>query len=109
MKKRTLLDRIRDAIRAFRGKQIGSVTFGIDVKRCSECERNSEVLYLCDGRACGGTCPNPDCHHTNDICHAKNFEYNPHGRTAYWELDNTDYTPNIANVNDLVDEEGNAV
>lgn len=88
MKKRTLIDRIRDAIRAFRGKQIGSIQFGIDVKRCSECEMNSDnkVLYLCDEEACGGICPNLDCKHTTDIRHAKNFKY-MFASGAFWEID----------------------
>ena len=33
-----------------------------------------DIFYVCDGFACGpGGCPNPECHHTNDIRHAKNF------------------------------------
>lgn len=31
------------------------------------------TLYLCDGKACGDECPNPECKHTTDINHAKNF------------------------------------
>ncbi len=31
------------------------------------------VAYLCDGKACKA-CYNPDCHHTFDIRHARNFE-----------------------------------
>ena len=50
IKKRTLFDKCRDAYRAFCGKQIGSLTFGIDVKKCSECDYNSmspsDVLYV---------------------------------------------------------------
>jgi len=30
------------------------------------------ILYICDRRACEHC--NPDCHHTSDIKHAKNFE-----------------------------------
>lgn len=30
----------------------------------------ASVLYLCDGRACGDTCPNELCHHTNKPEHA---------------------------------------
>lgn len=33
------------------------------------------VLFLCDRKACGDTCPNPDCSHTGDITHAKNFDW----------------------------------
>ena len=33
----SLRDRVKAAIRAFRGQPIGSLCFGIEVKRCSEC------------------------------------------------------------------------
>ena len=33
----SLRDRVKAAIRAFRGQPIGSLYFGIEVKRCSEC------------------------------------------------------------------------
>ena len=75
IKKRTLFDKCRDAYRAFCGKQLGSLTFGIDVKKCHECEyrRETNILYLCDQRACQD-CTYPDCEYTTDIHHAKNFE-----------------------------------
>ena len=77
IKKRTLIERIRDAIRAFRGKQIGSVTFGVDVKRCSECDQT-----LC--KKCS-----PECKHTTDIRHAKNFVGcpGPQNSIYYEEID----------------------
>lgn len=28
------------------------------------------ILYLCDKKACGETCPNEDCHHTAKVAHA---------------------------------------
>lgn len=31
------------------------------------------ILYECDRRACHNKC-NPECHHTFNIAHAKNFE-----------------------------------
>ena len=34
------------------------------------------AIYLCDRKACV-QCDNPDCHHTDDIRHAKNFELVP--------------------------------
>lgn len=101
LKKRTLIDRIRDAIKAFRGKSIGSIQFGIDVKRCSDCDRGADVLYLCDQKRCI-KCHYPECKHTNDIRHAKNFEKQG---GYFWEVED----PHIIKVNDLVDEEGNAV
>ena len=38
----TLMDRIKNAIRAFRGKPIQSISLGIDVKRCDECEHKAD-------------------------------------------------------------------
>lgn len=35
------------------------------------------VLYLCDGKACGETCPNEDCHHTNKYAHALHKDADP--------------------------------
>lgn len=32
-----------------------------------------EIVYLCDGEACGGNCAT-ECHHTHLIDHAINFE-----------------------------------
>lgn len=73
---RTFKDRIRDAIRAFKGSQIGSLTFGVEVKRCDGCEYKMEseprILYECDLEKCE-ICNYPDCRYTNDILHAKNF------------------------------------
>lgn len=78
----TIRQRFRDAINAFRGKKIGSVQFGIEVKKCSEC-RNPIVFYLCDGNACDGACTT-SCKHTTDIRHAKNFKHGLDGE-SWWE------------------------
>lgn len=80
VKKRTLIDKFRDAYRAFRGKQIGSLTFGVDVRKCYECEykHQDRILYLCDREACKN-CSYPMCKHTTDIRHAKNFEHSEFG------------------------------
>lgn len=40
----TLKDRIRNAIKAFKGKEIGSIQFGVDVKRCDECEHKNSLI-----------------------------------------------------------------
>ena len=54
------------------------LTFGVTVKKCSECERNQDkavhVLYLCDQKQCEN-CSYPLCRHTTDVTHAKNFHY----------------------------------
>ena len=46
-------------------------------RRLEEISNNptGNVLYICDGRQCGDVCPNPFCELTNDIRHARNFEY----------------------------------
>ena len=56
LKKLSLRERFRDAVNAFRGRKIGSIHLGIDVKRCSECEyRNDdireELLVIAGARA----------------------------------------------------------
>ena len=33
----------------------------------------ADVLYLCDGKSCGDTCPVVKCKHTSDIAHARNL------------------------------------
>lgn len=45
----------------------------------------SETLYICDRKACGDRCPNPDCRHTSNPNHARHFERDTYGN--YWELD----------------------
>lgn len=45
VKPTTLGDRIRAAIRAFKGQPIGQLTFGVDIKKCSECEYKSLVNW----------------------------------------------------------------
>lgn len=44
IRKKTFTDRVRDAIRAFKGTPVGSLEFGIEVKRCSECHYRSNFL-----------------------------------------------------------------
>ena len=44
IKKLTLRERIQNAIKAFKGSQIGSLQLGVDVKRCDQCEyKNNEL------------------------------------------------------------------
>jgi hypothetical protein len=47
VKKTTLLSRFRAAIKAFRGKPIGHLYYGLELKKCSECEyrNNSSKLW----------------------------------------------------------------
>lgn len=45
---------------------------------------DQKVIYVCDRKACNGTCPNPDCYHTLDIKHAVNFETKIVGNTMYF-------------------------
>lgn len=61
VKKTTLWDRLRNAARAFKGKPVGSISFGLEVKRCSECERGN-----CEGCVYKGEFERlmnlPNCH-----------------------------------------------
>lgn len=43
----------------------------------------ADVLYLCDGKSCGDTCPGVECKHTSDIAHARNFIKGDYD--SYWE------------------------
>ena len=63
IKKLTLRDRIKDAINAFRGRKIGSLHFGVDLKRCDECEYKNndireELLVIAGARAAYMECSN---------------------------------------------------
>lgn len=42
VKKTTLIDRIRAAIKAFRGKPIGHLYYGLEIKECSKCKYRNE-------------------------------------------------------------------
>ena len=36
--------------------------------------KKKKIAYICDKKACGATCPNPDlCNHTLDIHHSLNY------------------------------------
>ena len=43
----------------------------------SEMEKRPDVVFICDRRACSKC--NPECHLTDDIRHAKNFQVGPNG------------------------------
>lgn len=47
-----------------------------DVCTIQDCQVKNRVrvAYVCDRRYCSEGCNNTDCHHTEDIHHAKNFE-----------------------------------
>lgn len=50
--------------------------------------KEPDILYRCDGKACGEVCPNPECKHTKDINHAVNFKrYDDSQGTYFVELD----------------------
>ena len=42
IKKMNFTDRLRNAIRAFKGKPISTLYLGMDVKRCDQCEYKAE-------------------------------------------------------------------
>lgn len=60
-------------------------------------EKTEDVLYLCDGKRCGDSCPSTECKHTSDISHAINFVKNEHD--SYWEKRNEQ---NCAEMSQLV-------
>ena len=41
VKKTTLVERFKRAINAFKGNPVGNLYFGIDVKRCDQCEHKN--------------------------------------------------------------------
>ncbi len=49
-------------------------------------EKVEDILYFCDGKQCGETCPSTECKHTSDISHAKNFIKGDYD--SYWEKEN---------------------
>lgn len=51
-------------------------------------DEKPDVVYICDGKACGNECSHPVCHLTNDIKHAKNFMYV--GDNKYVEMTDDD-------------------
>ena len=51
----------------------------------------TDVLYLCDGKSCGDTCPGVECKHTSDITHAKNFVKGDYD--SYWEKEKMMWRP----------------
>lgn len=50
-KKTTLIDRLRAAIKAFRGKPIGYITYGLEIKECRNCEYRNGCGAKTDGGA----------------------------------------------------------
>ena len=94
IKKLTFMDRICNAIKAFKGKPIGSVTYGLEITECKNCDKLSRnILYYCDKEACGDECPNPECYLTTDIRHAFNFHEAPLNSGLYIE----NFVPEVTN------------
>lgn len=48
LKKRGLIDKLRDAVRAFNGVPVGSIVFGMEIKRCDECTHYRNDTFLRD-------------------------------------------------------------
>ena len=38
IKKTTLVDRVKRSVEAFKGNPVGNLYFGVDIKRCDQCE-----------------------------------------------------------------------
>lgn len=88
----SLTSRLKSAYNAFFGRPVGSLRFGVELHKCAECDKKKPenlVFYICDRKACD-PCGNPDCKHTLNIKHAKNFKSNEelgmnNGFHDYWE------------------------
>lgn len=82
----TISDRLRAAWKAFKGNKVGSLHFGLELKRCDQCDKvnNPDILYLCDGKQCPDGCSNSWCKHTTDINHAINFKRYEGDRGSYF-------------------------
>lgn len=39
----TIVDRFKNAVRAFKGSPIGSLTYGVDIKLCDQCEYKGDA------------------------------------------------------------------
>lgn len=103
VKKTTIWDRIRGAIKGFKCTPFDALHLGMEIHRCDQCEHKhpnppeTMVFYICDRKACD-SCDNPMCKHTNKVEHAKNFKSNAelgkrNGYSDYWEVEQS--APNI--------------
>lgn len=76
IKKAPLWDRFKEAVRAFKGQPVGSITYGIEVKRCADCAKDTEK----DCQHCGYKYHServsslPNC---NDCAKKRDCEYLP--------------------------------
>ena len=73
LKKKDIDQRVRDAWRALTGKPKNSISFGLEIKRCSECDRG-----VCD--ACGYKVHSEgvsNLHDCNDCGKKSRCEYEP--------------------------------
>ena len=46
IKQTTLMNRLKNAVRAFRGRPIQSLTLGLDIKRCDQCDYKSDAPII---------------------------------------------------------------
>lgn len=65
-------------------------------------EKEFKVIYLCDRKQCK-QCSYPNCKHTTDIKHAKNFNIE-YLTENYFEKENEDLTNEIKEVKKLLQE-----
>ena len=73
VKKQTFLDRVKAGWRAFNRRPVGQITYGLEIKRCSDCERGD--CETCDYRIhSNGVSGLPDC---NDCAKRGKCEYEP--------------------------------
>lgn len=72
LKKTTFTDRIRNAWRSLRGEPVRSISFGLEVKNCRECDRG-DCKQCCYKHEFERLMNLPNCNdcHLNDTCGAR--------------------------------------
>lgn len=68
----------------------------------------NQVAYICDGKACT-RCDNPDCKHTVDIRHARNFERGAENKYAEKERDYQKFADEVIEMLNMYCDDGNEI
>lgn len=67
-----------------------------------------QVAYICDGKACT-SCDGPDCHHTVDIRHARNFECATENKYVEKETDYQKVVDEVLDMLNMYCDDGNEI
>ena len=74
--KTTLLDRFRRAAEAFRGKPYSSLEFGLNIKRCDQCEKE-DVIHCAECTYYRGTEKDPFLGYCMGVCNQPSVVRDP--------------------------------